>query len=236
GTQQAVTILEKMFPDAKIERADLDTTQRKKQWQQTMKDFHAGNIDILVGTQTITKGYHFPKVTLVGVLWADLNLHFPIFNAAETSLQQLIQVAGRAGRQSDDSLVIVQAMDDHKIFQYLDETLYLKFYQNELETRSIINYPPVQRLVEIELKHTNEFIIEREAHDLGITLQHHATRMKKQIQILGPAKPPVHKIKNTFSRKIYLKSAQIQDIILIYKLVDLNQYQCAIYFTPNPVT
>ena len=98
GTQQVVTILEKIFPYARIGRADLDTTTKKKLWQETMEDFEAGCIDILVGTQTISKGFHFPRVTLVGVLWADLNLHFPVFNATETTLQQLIQVAGRAGR------------------------------------------------------------------------------------------------------------------------------------------
>jgi len=101
GTQQIVSILEEMFINAKIARADLDTTTQKKQWQQIMIDFGNGDINILVGTQTITKGYHFPHVTLVGIIWADLNLHFPIFNAAETTLQQIIQVAGRAGRQSD---------------------------------------------------------------------------------------------------------------------------------------
>ncbi len=236
GTQQAVTILEKMFPTATIARADMDTTQRKKQWQQTMQDFHAGEIDILVGTQTITKGYHFPKVTLVGILWADLNLHFPIFNAAETTLQQLIQVAGRAGRQSDDSLVIVQAMDDHGIFNYLDETLYLKFYQNEIKTREMISYPPAQRLIEIELKHPNELIIERESHELSITLHHHAQRAQKSVKILGPAKPPVHKIKNIFSRKIYVKCEQIQDAITLYQSIDFKPYQSSIFFTPNPVT
>ena len=236
GTQQVVSILEHMFPDAKIARADLDTTQRKKEWQKTMLEFHAGTIDILVGTQTITKGYHFPKVTLVGVLWADLNLHFPIFNAAETTLQQLIQVAGRAGRQSDESLVIVQTMADHTIFNYLDETLYLKFYHDELESRGKINYPPTKRLIEIELKHTNEMVIERESHDLAIALFHYAQRHFTTIQILGPAKPPVHKIKNIFSRKIYIKSDTMQNAIALYHAIDTNNYQSSIYFTPNPVT
>jgi len=99
GTQQVVTILQKMFPHATIARADMDTTTKKKQWQETIDQMYSGKIDILIGTQTITKGYDFRRVTLVGVLWADLNLNFPIFNAAETTLQQLIQVAGRAGRQ-----------------------------------------------------------------------------------------------------------------------------------------
>ena len=91
GTQQVVTVLEKLFPQARIARADLDSTLNKKKWIQTIKDFEAGAIDILVGTQTITKGYHFPRVTLVGILWADINLSLPFYNAAEVTLQQLIR-------------------------------------------------------------------------------------------------------------------------------------------------
>lgn len=234
GTQQVVTILQKLFPQARIERADMDTTTKKKKWQYTVEAFAKGAIDILVGTQTITKGYDFPGVTLVGILWADLNLHFPIFNAAETCLQQLIQVAGRAGRQKKESLVIVQAMDDHAIFSYLNEIDYLSFYQNELENRILMNYPPCKRLVEIELKHTQEDALERDAQNLAsllITLQ-----QKKQLDvtILGPAKPPVHKIKNVFSRKIYLKSASMGDIIALWQAINHEQFRSMIFFTPNP--
>jgi primosomal protein N'' len=236
GTQQAVTILETMFPLAKIARADLDITQRKKLWQQTMTDFHAGNIDILVGTQSITKGYHFPKVTLVGILWADLNLHFPIYNASETSLQQLIQVAGRAGRQSDESLVIVQTMDDHKIFNYLNEVDYLKFYHDEVEMRSMVGYPPAHRFVEIELKHTNELVIDRESHHIATMLHQEKDLFQYPVRVLGPAKPPVHKIKNMFSRKIYIKGDDIAHIIKLYHVINHDDFQSFIYFTPNPVT
>ena len=235
GTQQVVSILEQLFPHAHIARADLDTTVKKKQWQQTMQNFIAGTIDILVGTQTITKGYDFPNVTLVGVLWADLNLNFPIFNAAETTLQQLIQVAGRAGRQHKQSTVIVQAMSDHKIFAYLNETDYLKFYHDELFTRKEIGYPPCKRLVEIELKHTDETIIEREAHDITMALFTHAKEYQ-EIQVLGPAKPPVHKIKNTFARKIYIKGVNMNDMIALFNYIDKKNYASSIFFTPNPVT
>jgi len=149
GTQQVVTILEKLFPQAIIGRADLDTTTKKNEWRKTVLDFEQGHIDILVGTQTITKGYHFPNVTLVGILWADLNLNFPVFNASETTLQQLIQVAGRAGRQRTESTVIVQAMGEHPVFNYLNERDYLRFYENEILLREELGYPPIDRLVEI---------------------------------------------------------------------------------------
>jgi len=235
GTQQVVTILEKIFPYARIGRADLDTSSKKKLWQKTMQDFESGCIDILVGTQTIAKGFHFPKVTLVGILWADLNLHFPIFNATETTLQQLIQVAGRAGRNQEKSEVIVQTMSIHKVFDYLNETNYLQFYANEVEKRKELGYPPFRRLVEIELKHTNEQIIEKEAAKLAVAFMSLAKKNTFPIQVLGPAKPPVSKIKQTHMRKIYLKGENIKQIAHVFQHADVSKYSSNIFFTPNPL-
>lgn len=234
GTQQVVTILQKLLPTARIARADMDTTTKKNVWQQTLDDFKNGSIDILVGTQTITKGYHFPNVTLVGVLWADLNLHFPIYNASETTLQQLIQVAGRAGRQRDNSIVIVQSMSDHRIFEYLNEVDYLNFYDAEFATRQMVGYPPYKRLVEIEMKHANITLLEREADRFVRELWDHQQTMAVPITILGPAKPPVHKIKNTHARKIYLKAENHNDLVRLFQKIDQNSYRSSLFFTPNP--
>lgn len=234
GTQQVVTILEQLFPAARIGRADMDVSSKKKLWQETMKSFEDGSIDILVGTQTITKGFHFPNVTLVGILWADLNLHFPVYNAAETSLQQLIQVAGRAGRAREGSQVIVQTMMQHPIFNYLNETDYLKFYDYEIQNRQNVNYPPAIRLVEIELKNTHENQIEDESFALLELLMQTAKQHNWDITILGPAKPPVAKIKNTHSRKIYLKSAVMSQPIQLFKKIDKTKFKSQIFFTPNP--
>lgn len=234
GTQQAVTILQTLFPQARIARADLDTTKKKKEWNQTVTAMKEGDIDILVGTQTITKGYHFPRVTLVGILWADLNLHFPIYNAAEITLQQLIQVAGRAGRQTQESLVIIQAMDNHPIFQFASEITYNAFYQEEVIKRAIVGYPPNQRLVELELKNTNENTVEKEAHDIAASLRALQMKLALSITILGPAKPPVHKIKNWYSRKIYLKAKKLSDIITLYTEIKKLSLQSFLYFTPQP--
>jgi len=112
------------------------------------------------------KATTFPGVTLVGIIWADHNLHFPLFNASETTLQKLIQVAGRAGRQSDNSLVIAQTMQDHPIFDYLKEEDYLNFCTTEFEYRKETSYPPFGRLIQLELKHTNSKIIEEESKRL----------------------------------------------------------------------
>lgn len=235
GTQQVVALLQKMFPQANIARADLDTTVNKKKWQETLDAFRQGTIDILVGTQTITKGYHFPGVTLVGVLWADANLHFPLYNAAETTLQQLIQVAGRAGRNSKESTVIIQSIDNHPIFAYLDEVNYLAFYQTELEKRNLVSYPPFIRLVDIQLKSDDQEIIEYEANTIVAHLTNYIQQHALPITLLGPAKPLVHKIKHWHTRAIYLKGNSIQQLIAVYKQINHAQYKSSIYFTPNPL-
>jgi primosomal protein N' (replication factor Y) len=234
GTQQVVRILETMYPEARIGRADMDTTTKKKLWQQTLTDFEQGRLDILVGTQTITKGFHFPKVTLVGILWADVNLNFPVFNASETTLQQLIQVAGRAGRQSEESLVIVQAMADHEIFAYLNEIDYSQFYEKEIESRQALRYPPSARLLEIEVKHTDEQTVEREAHILATFLVSCKAHYPA-ITILGPAKPPVSKIKHICMRKIYLKGPNMFDMLAMVKEREKLELTSIIHLIPNPL-
>ncbi len=236
GTQQVVTILEKMFPHARIGRADLDTTINKKKWAQTMNDFQEGAIDILVGTQTITKGYHFPRVTLVGIIWADIHLGLPFYNAAEVALQQLIQVAGRAGRQSPDSTVIVQTMIDHPIYAYLDEQRYSAFYDYEIKNRELVGYPPYKRFAEIELKHEDEALLEQEARHIASSLKKIISTSKSSLTLLGPSKPPVHMIKKVFSRKIYLKGQTIAEIISLYGTIKKKRYTCSIFFTPNPLS
>lgn len=235
GTQQVVSVLEKIFPEARIARADLDTTINKKKWRQTMQEFEEGKIDILVGTQTITKGYHFPMVTLVGILWADINLGLPFYNAAEVSLQQLIQVSGRAGRQSPDSRVIVQTMINHPIFSYLNEADYSSYYALEIKNRALVLYPPCMRFAEIELKHDTEAQVIADAANIAKMLKK-TVGAQSAITVLGPSQPPVHMIKNVYSRKIYLKAASIGSLIDLYKSIDGASLKSSIFFTPNPLS
>jgi len=236
GTQQIVTVLQKLFPCAKIERADLDTTSQKKSWQITVKKFTNQEIDILVGTQTITKGYHFPGVTLVGILWADINLHMPLFNAAEVALQQILQVAGRAGRQSKTSEVIVQTITNHPIFNYLQENKYLDFYQIEISSRVATNYPPMTRFAEVELTHLIEKLVETEIYKLSQELEKNITQISNTVEVLGPVKPIVSKLKNWHTRKIYLKSPDMTILLKLFATVDQTQYKSKIFFTPNPLS
>lgn len=233
GTQQLMTIVQKMFPHARIARADMDTSSKKKEWQETVTKFHNRELDILIGTQTITKGYDFAGVTLVGIIWADLNLHFPRYNATENTLQQLIQVAGRAGRKSDNSLVIVQTIAEHQAFNYLKETDYPKFYEQEIATRAEVGYPPCVRLVEIELKHNNEHTVHTEAQQFAQELRAHM-QPEDDVMLLGPTTPPIAKIKNAHARIIFLKHADIAALCNLFKKIDQNRYKSKIYFTPNP--
>lgn len=233
GTQQLVTILEKLFPYARIGRADLDTSSNKKIWKQTMHDFSSGAINILVGTQTITKGYHFPNVTLVGIIWADLNLHFPIYNASETTLQQLLQVAGRAGRTHTSSLVIVQYMAEHEIFSYLDERQYCNFYAAEYARRQELGYPPCNRLIELALKHGDQAIVEHESQLLAKIIKQHLTPSIGTL--LGPSKPPVHMIKHIHTRKLYLKGPNMQKLLALIQQSTPKGLKSTIFLTPNPL-
>ncbi len=233
GTQQAVQILSELFPKAIIERADLDTTSKKKKWGKTVERFERGEIDILVGTQVVTKGYHFPNVTLVGIIWSDLNLHFPIFNAAETTLQKLIQVAGRAGRSKEDSKVIVQAINEHDIFNYLNEKDYLNFVKEELSFRQLIQYPPYTRLVQIEIKNSNTEQLELDTNNLFKKLNLEIKKINSNITLLGPAKPIVYKIQKVEYRHIFVKTCSFSSFYEIMKNINLKEFKSNIFITPT---
>ncbi len=235
GTQKVCAILEKIFPHARIARADLDTTKSKKSWQKTVEDFYAGSLDILVGTQTITKGYDFPKVTLVGILWADLNLHFPQYNATETTLQQLIQVAGRAGRHTEQSQVIVQTMSKHAVFSYIDELRYRDFCAVEMRSRQEYGYPPYKQLCMLFVQHKDEETVEKDAYAIVYSLSTVRNRASKDVQILGPSKPPVHMVQKIHVREIYLKSASMRDILFLYTALNHSHYKSSLLFMPGVV-
>ncbi len=235
GTQQIVNILNKIFINAKIARADLDTTVNKKKWQDIINKFNNNEIDILVGTQTITKGYDFKNVTLVGLLWADINLGLPVYNCAEVTLQQLIQVSGRAGRQTQESLVIIQTMLNHKIYDFINETNYIKFYDYEIQNRILLNYPPYGRFAEIEIKNKDLKLIKLEVDHIEQVINKYNTENNLNVTILGPILPPVNIIKNINIYKIYLKSPHINNLLKLFNSIDKNKYKSYIFFTPNPL-
>jgi len=209
GTQQLVAILSKLLPQARIARADADISRRKKAWRETIDAFAAGEIDILVGTQIVTKGFHFPRVMLVGIVWADSAVHFPVYNAHEVALQQLIQVAGRAGRAAVGGRVIVQSFDNHPVFSYMNEEDYPRFCEQELAARKEWGYPPFGRLVTIEVSHENE---EQVVADAGVVKERIAASVGAAVQVLGPARPLRAKVLGIHYRQVLCKADNYREV------------------------
>lgn len=172
GTQRVEETLAKLFPNARVRRMDADTMKRKDDYRKTLGDFRTGKTDILVGTQMIAKGLHFPNVTLVGIIYADLALHQPDFRAGERTFQLLTQVAGRAGRGDVEGEVFVQAFTPfHPAIQYARRHDFTGFYEQEVEFREQLKYPPVSRVALLTLRGRNEDKVKFSAEHLKRELE-----------------------------------------------------------------
>lgn len=201
GTERIEEIAESSFPGARIMRMDLDTTRNKDSYLNIINDFSLGKADILVGTQMVTKGLDFERVSLVGILNADNLINFPDFRASERAFNMLEQVAGRAGRRNKRGLVIVQTSQPaHPILSYLQAHNYEGFYEHELEERRRYGYPPFTRIINIYLKHRDEDLLIRAAAGYAETLRHLFGN-----RILGPDEPHIARIQSLYIRKIMLK-------------------------------
>jgi len=209
GTQQLAAVLAELLPHAKIARADADVSKKKKAWKEMLDQFTAGQIDILVGTQIITKGFHFPRVTLVGIIWADSSVNFPSYDAHEVALQQMIQVAGRAGRATHDGLVIVQSFEDHPLFSYIDELKYPQFCVQELSAREEFGYPPFIRLITLEISCDDENQVIADAETIKEQMR---SLVPAGTLLLGPARPLVSKVEHIYYRQILCKTARYSDV------------------------
>jgi len=172
GTQKVEDTLARLFPNARVKRMDADTMKRKDDYRKILGDFRAGKIDILVGTQMIAKGLHFPNVTLVGIIFADLALHQPDFRAGERTFQLLTQVAGRAGRGDIEGEVVVQAFTPfHPAIQFARRHDFNGFYEQEMEFRGQLKYPPFSRVALLTLKGRNEEKVKFSAEHLKRELE-----------------------------------------------------------------
>lgn len=201
GTEKIEEELSIFYPKAKIARMDLDTTRSKFAHQHIIQDFEAGNIDILVGTQMVTKGLDFDNVSMVGILNADNMLNFPDFRSFERSFQLMAQVSGRAGRKSKQGKVVIQTQNpNHSIIQHVINTDFFSMYIQELLDRKNFNYPPYFRLIEITLIHKDIDMVNASSKFLADELKHH---FKKRV--LGPEFPMVSRIRNLYHKNILLK-------------------------------
>jgi primosomal protein N' (replication factor Y) (superfamily II helicase) len=210
GTQKLEEEVKKLFPNARTTRLDRDTTRGRDSFAAMHRNMNAGNIDILIGTQMITKGHDFPNVTLVGVAHADLSLNIPDFRSCERAFQLLTQVAGRAGRGKVPGKVIIQTNNpDHYMFEFVQEHDVNAFHEKELKLRRQLNYPPFTRLVAVEIISDNESLGKSSAEKLGRALARQATQ-QKGVELLGPSKAALYQIQNKFRWHLILRGQNMQ--------------------------
>ena len=202
GTEKIEDDLKQMLPEARIQRMDLDTTRRKYGYQKIINQFELGDIDILIGTQMVTKGLDFGKVELVGVLDIDRIMHFPDFRSHERAFQLITQVGGRAGRRSGLGKVMVQTANvKHPLLKLICDHDYQRFFQSEISERAKYHYPPFVRLIRITLKSGDPELTQKAATALARRL---VTGLGKD-RVLGPQEPVISKLRNMYLMEIYLK-------------------------------
>lgn len=204
GVEQVCKVLSEVIPDASILKADA-TVVRKKEWPEKMKDFVAGKINIMVGTKMVCKGYHFPNVTLVGVLWADLDFSFPDYKSREYGIQQLLQVSGRSGRGLVAGEVIIQAMNASIVDQFSTEDSYTNFLEEELVVRKMLKYPPFSKLVFIEIGAFDASAIKKPSELIASLLKTFLLTYAIDGVVLGPARPIIFKRNKKFFEQVMIK-------------------------------
>lgn len=206
GTERLEEALARQFPKARVARMDSDTLQRKSDYRRVLTDFRSGRIDILVGTQMIAKGLHFPNVTLVGIVYADLGLHLPDFRAGERTFQLLTQVSGRAGRGDIEGEVIVQAFTPfHPAIQYARRHDYLGFYDQEIEFRQALGYPPFARVALVTLRGRNEEKVQFSADHVKKELERVLVGFRDLI-IAGPGPAPLARAETFYRYQVMLRT------------------------------
>jgi len=209
GTERVEETLGKLFPHARTVRMDSDTLKRKEDYRRILGDFRTGKIDVLLGTQMIAKGLHFPNVTLVGIIYADLSLHMPDFRAAERTFQLLTQVAGRAGRGDVEGEVIVQAFTPfHPAIQHARRHDYLAFYDQEIEFREQLRYPPAARAAMLTLRSRNEDKARLSAEHLKQVIERDLKDVS-DLMISGPAPSPLLRAENYYRHQILLRTGRM---------------------------
>jgi len=201
GTEKIEDELPLIFEGIRVGRLDTDTARSVNRTRTMIRQFEEGNLDLLIGTQMLSKGLDFSNVTLVGVMDADQMLHFPDFRAFERSFQLIYQVSGRAGRRKKRGKVIVQTMDPgHPVIHYISNNDFEGLYEDQMEERQLFGYPPFRRMIRISFRHKIPSILDGAADLIARELKEiFSTR------VLGPQYPPVRKTHNTFQKQIILK-------------------------------
>jgi primosomal protein N' (replication factor Y) len=201
GTEKIEDEIKLLFPDARVSRMDMDTTRSKKAYEKLISDFEQYKVDILIGTQMVTKGLDFERVSIVGILNADNMLNFPDFRAHERAFQLMAQVSGRAGRKYKRGLVILQTtFPSHSVIGQVLQNDYLAMYNVQSVERMEFKYPPFYRLIQISLRHKDVQVVKQAAFEMGKRL-----RAVFGTRLLGPVDPPISRIQNLYIKQLILK-------------------------------
>lgn len=209
GSERIEEEVQQLFPQARVARLDSDTTGNRKHYLATLKAVREAQVDILIGTQMIAKGLHFPGIRLVGVVWADSGLSMPDYKAAERTFALLSQVTGRAGRGTDAGEVIIQTYQpEHYAIQFAQQHDYESFFTREISVRSPFAYPPFSRLVNIRFSGAGEDRVQKAATQVADFVRRH--KWAKTIDLLGPSPSPLVKIKDKTRWQLLLKSRNQQ--------------------------
>ena len=212
GTEKVEDVLRKLFPDANVTRMDSDALKRKEDYRRILGDFRRGKIDILVGTQMIAKGLHFPRVTLVGIVYADTGLHLADFRAGERTFQLLTQVAGRAGRGEVEGEVVVQTFSPvHPAIQFSRRHDYEGYFEAEMEFREQLRYPPFTRAAMLTLRGRNEEKVSFSADHVKKQIDP-LTESMDDLQISGPAPAPLLRAETFYRYQLMLRTGRMSEL------------------------
>jgi primosomal protein N' (replication factor Y) len=218
GTERLVEEVRRRFPDARIARLDRDTAARRGETERVLAALAAGTIDVLVGTQMIAKGHHFPGVRLVGVVSADQGLHFPDFRAAERTFQLLTQVAGRAGRGGSPGRVVIQTFQpEHPAIRPVREHDYEAFYAAELEQRRALGYPPFARIVHVLVSGEEEAATAEVAERLAALAREAVGAAdeppSRAFAVRGPAPAPIARLRDRFRFQLLIRGSDEKRVL-----------------------
>ena len=211
GTQKVEDIVAQMFPSARVGRMDRDAMNRRDNYRRVLGDFRAGKLDILIGTQMIAKGLDFPRVTLVGIIDADISLHMPDFRAAEKTYQLIVQVAGRAGRGDGNGEVVIQTLKPESApIQYAKRDDMNSFLEEELRNRTEFSYPPAMRLI-------RQIFRSRSEQKLAFYTEQFARAAEKELegicQIRGPSPAPLEKSEDFYRWHIWYFCPSVKPVV-----------------------
>jgi len=240
GTERLAAEVQGLFPQARVGRMDSDTTSARGSHERILSALDRGEIDILVGTQMITKGHDFPDVTLVGVVSADTTLNMPDFRAAERTFQILTQVAGRSGRGEQPGAVVIQTLNPgHYAIQRTREHDFAGFYEDEIALRRDLQYPPFSRMINLIVSGTDKDRVEKGAARLGQKAKKLAAGddVKARLTVIGPMEAPLAKVRGRYRWQLLVRGKQVRPLhAFVRRLVEGSDIQgCEIRVDVDPV-